>query len=197
MRVLQGDNMAMVFGARLRAWWACAHGSPRANECDGDARSGKRTRLGRFAIVLLVLSALGWSASAAAQTVGVPYSTTYTASGGFPPYTWSRASGTLPPGLTLATNGVMSGTPTAAGTYSFVLRVTDTQGNTGTGPFTVTVAPPTIAITPSTLPGGTVNVAYNQALGASGGFAPHTFTVSAGSLPVGLHWVRTWPAGAA
>ena len=56
--------------------------------------------------------------------VGVPYSFQFTASGGVPPYSWSLLSSI--PGLTLdATSGVLSGTPTTAGSYSDVATVTD------------------------------------------------------------------------
>lgn len=68
---------------------------------------------------------------------------TVTASGGTSSYTYSVASGSLPPGITLYSNtGVVSGTPTAAGTYSsIVLRATDTMGIAANlAPFTITVA---------------------------------------------------------
>lgn len=69
-------------------------------------------------------------------TVGVGYSVTFTASGGVPPRTWSVLSGTVPPGLTLnGSTGVLSGTPTAAGTSTFTIQVTDSRG----GQATVTV----------------------------------------------------------
>jgi hypothetical protein len=58
-------------------------------------------------------------------TVGASYSATLAASGGTTPYTWSLASGTLPPGLTLSATGSISGTPTTAGTSTFTVRVTD------------------------------------------------------------------------
>ena len=48
------------------------------------------------------------------------------ASGGVPPYTWSLATGSsLPAGLTLSAAGVVSGTPTAAGSFSFTVQVKD------------------------------------------------------------------------
>src|SRR4029453_240328 len=46
-------------------------------------------------------------------------------------------------------------------------------------------APP-LAITTSTLPGGTVGVAYSQSLAATGGATPYTWSIVAGSLPAGL-----------
>ncbi len=44
-------------------------------------------------------------------TLATPYSFTITATGGIPPYTFSVASGVLPPGLSLSASGVISGTP--------------------------------------------------------------------------------------
>jgi hypothetical protein len=65
--------------------------------------------------------------------VGVPYSSPLVVSGGTPPYTFSVISGILPGGLTLNTNtGVISGTPTGAGTFSFFVQVKDSVGQTAT-----------------------------------------------------------------
>ena len=60
-------------------------------------------------------------------TVGVPYSQTLGAAGGTLPYAWSLQAGSLTPGLTLSTGGVISGTPNTAGTASFTVRVTDSS----------------------------------------------------------------------
>lgn len=61
--------------------------------------------------------------------VGQAYSTTFTATGGTPPYTHSHRSGTLPPGLEQDNDGELAGTLTTAGTYSDnVWRVTDANG---------------------------------------------------------------------
>src|SRR6185503_5800136 len=49
-------------------------------------------------------------------TIGLAYSQTLVAAGGTPNYTWSLASGTLPPGLTLSATGTLSGQPSAPGT---------------------------------------------------------------------------------
>ena len=51
---------------------------------------------------------------------------------------------------------------------------------------TITVSAPTIAYAPSSPPNGTVGVAYSQSLSASGGNAPYSFSVTAGTLPDGL-----------
>ena len=59
--------------------------------------------------------------------INVPYSATLTAGGGLQPFTWALASGTLPPGLSISASGVISGTPTALGTTTFRVSVTDSQ----------------------------------------------------------------------
>lgn len=72
-----------------------------------------------------------WSGDYVNGTVGTSYSDTATAYiGGFAT-TYTKVSGTIPPGLSLSTssnNALISGTPTAAGTYSFVLRATNAYG---------------------------------------------------------------------
>jgi hypothetical protein len=67
--------------------------------------------------------------------VGVPYDLQLTAVGGTAPYTWSVASGTLPPGLTLSPTGKLSGTPTESGTFNFTIKVTDSIGAAVDEPF--------------------------------------------------------------
>jgi hypothetical protein len=72
---------------------------------------------------------------------GAPVNTAYSqqldAVNGIAPYSnYTVSGGQLPPGLTLSTSGLISGTPTVAGTYLFNLSVTDSS--TGTGPFTAT-----------------------------------------------------------
>lgn len=130
--------------------------------------------------------------SPAAGTVGTAYSQTLaSASGGTGPYTYTIASGALPAGISLASNGTLSGTPTAGGTFNFTITATDSS--TGTGPFTatsgtltLTVAAPTITLSPSTLSNATVATAYSQTLTASGGTAAYTYAIASGALPAGL-----------
>ena len=83
--------------------------------------------------------------SLTAATVGVHYQQQFSASGGTGSYTWSLASGTLPAGLTFSPSGLLSGTPTAAGTANFTVQVTDTGSNSLTASLSLTViAPPTL-----------------------------------------------------
>lgn len=119
-------------------------------------------------------------------TAETAYSQTITASGGATPYTFSLVSGSLPAGVTFSSSGVLSGTPLASGTFNFTLRVTDAATQTADTAYQLTVAAPTIALAPATLPGGQVAQAYAQTLSASGGVAPYTFAVTTGALPAGL-----------
>jgi hypothetical protein len=95
-------------------------------------------------------------------------------------------TGTLPPTLSLnPTTGMISGTPTApAGPYPFTVQVQDTSGQQDTQALSVRVTPD---ITTTTLLPGTVNQAYNQPMAATGGTAPLTWSISAGTLPAGLN----------
>jgi protocatechuate 3,4-dioxygenase beta subunit len=78
-------------------------------------------------------STLHLSCAGNSGTVGVPYTTTLTVTPGCPPYTFSIISGSLPAGLTLdANSGIISGTPTTAGTTTYTAQVKDSCGNTAT-----------------------------------------------------------------
>jgi hypothetical protein len=64
---------------------------------------------------------------------------TMLASGGTTPYTWSIGTGTLPPGFTLSSAGVISGTPSALGIFNFTVKVIDATGLSTTAPCSITV----------------------------------------------------------
>jgi hypothetical protein len=73
-------------------------------------------------------------------TVGNSYSQSLTATGGTAPYTWTTTSGTLPAGLSLSSNGVISGTPTTlSGSTSVTFEVTDSTGATAVATLPITV----------------------------------------------------------
>ncbi len=81
------------------------------------------------------------TSSLAAGTVTVSYSATLAATGGTGAgYNWSTSAGTLPAGLTLATSGLLSGTPTTAGNFSFTAEVTDSSGTSATASLTLMIA---------------------------------------------------------
>jgi hypothetical protein len=66
-----------------------------------------------------------------------------------PPFTWALADGTLPPGLTVFSNGQIFGTPTATGMFTFTVKVTDANGQTATQAFSLTISPPPPPLTPA------------------------------------------------
>ena len=129
-------------------------------------------------------------------SVGAPYSQDVQLFGTLPPFTVAVVSGSLPPGLSV--NGQtdsftdpISGTPTTAGTYNFVLHLTDVIGRACDQPLFIVISqggpPGSLAVSTMSLPTGTVGTAYSQALTASGGSPPYTsWSVVGGALPPGL-----------
>src|SRR6516165_5129497 len=81
--------------------------------------------------------------------LGVAYSQALQVTGGTSPYTWALLTGALPTSLSLSAAGVISGTPTVAGTYTFTVKATDSGsviGNSGT----LSIMVPGISITTTT-----------------------------------------------
>ncbi|HXO38440.1 MAG TPA: Ig domain-containing protein, partial [Candidatus Acidoferrum sp.] len=122
---------------------------------------------------------------------GSPYLQTLTSSGGTGAVTWVVISGALPPGLSLSTGGVITGTPTTANILgsTFTVQATDSGSPSQSAPRTLTlrVAAP-LVITTGSLPGAKYGVAFTQTLAASGGISPYVWSLAAGSgsLPTGL-----------
>ncbi len=119
------------------------------------------------------------------------YSQTLSASGGVAPYSFSVSAGALPAGLTLSSGGVLSGTPTAGGTFNFTVTATDSSPFpgpfSGSQAYTLTIAPPTITLPATTLADGNLGASYSATINAaSGGTAPYSYAVAAGALPGGL-----------
>jgi hypothetical protein len=172
--------------------------------------SGTPTTAGTYTFTLTVLDAVGQSVSKSfTQTIviplaisttsplpngeqGVPYNLTFAATGGRTPIAWTLFSGALPGGLTLASNGALSGTPTANGTFPFVVQVTDSFSPTPqvvrlSASLTVAAG---LTITPATVPSTIVGTPYSQTLGTSGGQGAITWSISAGVIPPGLTFVN-------
>ncbi len=127
---------------------------------------------------------------------GEAYSQTMSATGGQPTdYQWSATG--LPNGLSLSSDGALSGTPTTTGTYTAQITVGDSTGDTAavSAYYTITVTFPPLQITTASLNSGQDTVAYStQTLTATGGTAmefppqdrPAMYIWSATGLPSGL-----------
>ena len=116
------DSSAMMF--------ATAHGHGRDATLGNDDREGAQTIYPSSSG-----GGGGGSTPVAITSFSMPdgivnrfYRVDLTATGGTPPYRWSFAGGSIPPGLNLSTSGVLDGTPIRTGTYSFSLQVLDSAG---------------------------------------------------------------------
>jgi hypothetical protein len=115
----------------------------------------------------------------------VAYKQLLIASGGKQPYTWTISAGSLPPGLSLTTDGIISGTPTTIGTSNFTVQVTDSQtpkAAVDTAPLNIMINPP-LSLATTSLPSGQVGNNYTATITASNGVQPYTYSLAAGNLP--------------
>ena len=120
-------------------------------------------------------------------TSSVAYSKTLTVTGGTAPYVWSLVTGsTLPTGMSLSTAGLLGGTPSVIGEFSFTVQAKDKKLVVGTTTFTLKITPPPLTITTATLKSGIVGTSYSTPLTVSGGVKPYTWSVTSGSLPPGV-----------
>jgi hypothetical protein len=124
-------------------------------------------------------------------TVGAAYSAAVIASGGTTPYTYSASN--LPGGLSISSStGMITGTPaqSSVGTASATIKVIDSTQPTAqsaSSSLSIKISPASLAVTTTTLPGGTVASPYpSTTLQASGGVPPYSWALSSGSLPTGL-----------
>ncbi|MBI5281298.1 MAG: putative Ig domain-containing protein [Candidatus Solibacter usitatus] len=117
-------------------------------------------------------------------TQGESYSAQLDAQGGLAPYLYEVAEGALPPGLTLARTGQITGTPTRPGYFSFIVRAIDNNQRTAVASLAIRVFS-TLSLAPDTLPAGLPFRDYNAVLTASGGLIPYTWQII-GALPDGV-----------
>ena len=128
-------------------------------------------------------------------TVGQPYSETLTArrflslngpaSGPDVSAAWSVQSGVLPPGVTLSTGGLLAGTPTAEGSYQFVVQADVQNGSpAATREYTVVVRQPVGVQSPlGSQPTGEIGLHFQSTFTATGGSGTYTWSLSSGALP--------------
>ncbi|MEK6374818.1 MAG: putative Ig domain-containing protein [Acidobacteriota bacterium] len=166
--------------------------------------SGTPTQTGTFPIVVMVTDGNGCTGTGATYnlvigcqvitvnnpasttgTVNSPFSETFTATNAIGATTFATAS-TLPAGLTLATNGVLSGTPTQTGTFPIVVTVTDANGCPGTGAtYNLVIGCQVITVNNPANNLGTVNAPFSETFTQSGAIGSATFT-TASTLPTGI-----------
>jgi hypothetical protein len=117
-----------------------------------------------------------------------PYSFQLTTQGGSASQIWSVVSGALPAGITLGSNGVISGTPTATGDYTFKIQVTD-GSRTDAETYSLSVVDP-LKLSPAPPTSAEVGVAFQYTPATTGGRPGYTFATD-GSLPAGLAFDAT------
>ncbi len=123
---------------------------------------------------------------------GAAYAFGFATSGGTAPYSYAVTAGALPAGLTLAPSGALSGTPSASGSFTITVTVTDATAGlppiTASANYTIVIAAPTVTLAPPSgaLPAPVVGAPYSQTFVASGGTAPYSYAVTSGALPAGV-----------
>lgn len=150
---------------------------------DSSSRTARRTLTLRVAEPLLITNAF----PTVDATLNQPYSLVLQATGGIGAYTWKLVAGWLPSGVTLTSDGVLSGTPTEHGQYGAQIQVQDSA------------APPQVAsfwllfrvwegltILTDSLPTGVATHFYQARLQAVSGTPPYSWQIAEGALPPGL-----------
>jgi hypothetical protein len=117
---------------------------------------------------------------------GQAYSFTFHASGGTAPYKWS-SQGSTPPGLSLSSDGTLSGTATSSGDYFFQVTVQDSSATplTAQGSEQIQVIG-VLSLNGISLPEANRNIGYQDTFAPHGGVGPFSFAVASGALPPGL-----------
>jgi CSLREA domain-containing protein len=126
-----------------------------------------------------------------------PISVQLTASGGTPPYTFVTELNQFPdaapapellPGVELSASGLLAGTPTQIGYYSFTVSAIDQSSCKGSRPYGLDVGCQAMALLPLNIPVGDLGAPYHLEFTATGGVAPYRFVAS--GLPPGLEFSR-------
>jgi hypothetical protein len=134
-------------------------------------------------------------ASLRAGTVGQPYSETFTArqlvtlnppTGPDEPATWSVQSGALPAGLTLSPQGALAGTPTADGSYQFVVKAQIASGLSVTSTYTLVVRQPVLMRSQVGTARAEVGIRLSTSSIATGGTGTYAWSIGSGALPAGV-----------
>jgi len=122
----------------------------------------------------------------------IAYSSSLDANFGVTPFTWVVISNSLPSGISLSTNGSITGTSSALGDYSFTVQVTDSSPTQQTAMADLTLSvqqDTTPVITTGSLPSGNLGTPYSRTFSgftATNGNGSLTWSVASNSLPTGL-----------
>lgn len=120
--------------------------------------------------------------------VDVSYSMSLSAIGGSSPYSWATSSGSLPAGLSIASSGLISGTPTESGSFTVNYIVTDAENTSTSRSLTLAIEPadptppPTLEIVTSSLPSASAYTPYATTLVADGGTPAYTWSLVSSNL---------------
>jgi len=143
----------------------------------GDARPDMQYELSVSGVVepLSITTTLG-----AGATRGVNYAQQFTTMGGTGAVTWLVSGGALPPGWALSAAGLLSGTPTTDGTYTFAISARDSANppQTAAQQFTLQIAEPVVITSPGTFPNACVNEPYSFQTTTTGGIPPLAFNAA-------------------
>jgi large repetitive protein len=128
-------------------------------------------------------------------TIGEPYSKQLTVwsvtslnpvQGGPTAATWSIASGSPPPGVNFSSSGLLSGTPTAEGSFTFVLKAAGGGTVTDTETETLVVRQPLTLTAALGAAKAEVGMPFSSQQSAGGGSSSYTWSISKGALPAGV-----------
>jgi large repetitive protein len=124
--------------------------------------------------------------SSVAGQVGVPLQFQVVVAGNVGTVSWTLTG--LPAGITMDSNGLVSGLPASYGTFRATFQALDSYdaSRVASAATTLSVAPPAFSIATTTLADGQVDQVYTATLATAGGTGSSTWTVSAGALPPGL-----------
>jgi hypothetical protein len=147
--------------------------------CGGSGGGGSSTPPPPVALVIATASPLPTA------ILNQPYSTTFQATGGFAPYTWSM-QGSIP-GLNLSTAGTLSGTVSQSFNFSITITVTDLKGATASKSIELDTIAPLAFSSSSAFPDQNIALPLSTYISVSGGKPPYAFSVAPGSaMPPGL-----------